>query len=163
MELGARKLDEKRQVDTYFNAPHRDFLEGQVVSEWLRIRDEGGGRCSINFKRWHPVGAIESTHCEEYESSVGDDKALFKLLEALDFREMVTVDKTRERWQLDDVEVAIDQLADIGTFVELEFTGQSANVEQARNRLQEMVRRIGVELGERDGRGYPYMLLGRDA
>jgi hypothetical protein len=65
-ELDAVPLGEDRQVDTYFNAPHRDFLAGEIVSEWLRLRTETGDhtaeRNSINFKRWLPLGAAEATH-----------------------------------------------------------------------------------------------------
>jgi adenylate cyclase class 2 len=53
-ELGAEPLGEDRQIDTYFNAPHRDFLAPDVVSEWLRLRsqtrDGSHARTSINFK-----------------------------------------------------------------------------------------------------------------
>jgi adenylate cyclase class 2 len=54
-------LGEDRQIDTYFNAPHRDFLAGEIASEWLRLRtetsDHTAERTSINFKRWLPLGA----------------------------------------------------------------------------------------------------------
>ncbi|MEE1828461.1 hypothetical protein PUR61_40800 [Streptomyces sp. BE20] len=34
---GATPGRPSRQVDTYYNAPHRDFLDNRAVSEWLRI------------------------------------------------------------------------------------------------------------------------------
>lgn len=165
-DLGATPLGEIRQVDTYFNAPHKDFLAGEVVSEWLRLRHETsdgdrGERASINFKRWHPVGAVKSTHCDEYETQVGDIHTLRTLLEALDFTEMVTVDKTRRRLRLDDAVIAIDSVAGLGSFVEFEYEGNAASVEEATVALRAVINKIGGELGERDRRGYPYLLLNR--
>jgi hypothetical protein len=50
----------------YYNAPHRDFLDAEIVSEWLTVRDEAG--CSsLNLKRWLPLGSAGSTHCDGFE------------------------------------------------------------------------------------------------
>ncbi|MGH3778147.1 MAG: CYTH domain-containing protein [Pseudonocardiaceae bacterium] len=54
-ELGAKPSPHNRQIDAYYNAPHRDFLAPEAISEWLRIRTEERGS-SINFKVWHPEG-----------------------------------------------------------------------------------------------------------
>ncbi|MEW2375989.1 CYTH domain-containing protein [Micromonospora sp. NPDC047812] len=53
-ELGAKPAEPTRQVDAYYNAPHRDFLAPDTILEGLRVRCEHHG-ASINFKRWHPV------------------------------------------------------------------------------------------------------------
>jgi len=95
IELEAKPSPQTHQIDAYYNAPHRDFLAPQAISEWLRIRTEDAGS-SINFKRWHPVDALIKTHADEYESQVEDVEAIRRLLKALDFRPLVTVDKVRE-------------------------------------------------------------------
>jgi hypothetical protein len=56
-ELGAKTNEPTRQVDTYYNAPHKDFLAPEAISEWLRIRTEDRGS-SINYKCWHPIKAL---------------------------------------------------------------------------------------------------------
>lgn len=160
-ELGAKPGDPTRQIDTYFNAPHRDFTQPVTISEWLRIRTEDRGS-SVNFKRWHPVDAMVKTHADEYESPVGDVEAVRRLLEALDFRPLVTVDKTREEWKLPEVEVVFDHVVDAGDFVEFEFKGDASDVADATTRLEEFIASLGVELGAPINRGYPHILLGRD-
>ncbi|MCP2259765.1 adenylate cyclase, class 2 [Streptoalloteichus tenebrarius] len=160
-ELGAKPSEPTRQVDAYYNAPHRDFLAPTVISDWLRLRTEDRGS-SINFKRWHPVEALIKTHADEYESKVDDIEAVRKLLEALDFKPMVTVDKTREEWQLPEVEVVFDHVVDAGDFVEFEFKGDAENVEDATARLDSFIASLGIKLGEPVNRGYPHMLLGRE-
>lgn len=164
--LGAEALGQQRQIDTYYNPPHKDFLAGDVVSEWLRLRTEtkvdGAVRVSINFKRWLPLGAHEATHCDEFESQLTDGVAVRKLLEALDFTEMTTVDKIRRQWRLGDVIVAVDTVEGLGSFVEFEYAGKADTVEEATGALHRAIDRIGVDLGPRDRRGYPYLLLDRN-
>lgn len=109
--LGARRIGTVRQIDTYYNPPHRDFLAPDVVSEWFRIRDEDG-KVSINYKRWLPLDVKEKTHCDEFETPLENGEAVQKLLEALDFIELVTIDKLREEWVLEDsVVIALDRVS----------------------------------------------------
>ena len=157
---GAKKLGSQHQVDVYYNAPHRDFLAAPNISEWLRLREENG-RASINYKRWLPLEAKIKTHCDEFESVVTDGEALRKLLQALDFTELVTVDKRREGWQLGDIVVALDTVKGLGEFVEFEYKGEAESVDEAHRHIQHCIETLGVKLGERNHVGYPYPLLER--
>lgn len=152
-----------RQVDTYYNAPHRDLLEMPVVTEWLRIRRTGGG-ASLNFKKWHLDDDGQATHCDEYESEVTDAEAVGRTLQALDFTQMISVDKVREEWTLPGggIVIAFDTLAGIGSFVEFEFKADADTVRAAIDELASFVDGLGVQLGERINKGYPHMLLDRD-
>jgi adenylate cyclase, class 2 len=161
-ERGGKRDSAVRQVDTYYNTPHRDFLAPAVISEWLRLR-ETDTDASVNYKRWLPEDAEIKTHCDEYETPVEDVEALRRTLLALDFTKMVTVDKTREEWTIPGVVVvAFDTVADAGHFVEFEFKGEAKSVEEAITRLQEFIDGLDVRLGDRINRGYPHMLLGRE-
>lgn len=160
-ELGAKPSPQTRQIDAYYNAPHRDFLAPVAISEWLRIRTEERGS-SVNFKVWHPVDAITKTHADEYETRVEDPEAIRRMVEALGFTPLVTVDKTREEWKLPNVEVVFDHLEGAGDFVEFEFKGDAADVDDATTRLVTFIESLGVELGETVNRGYPHILLGRE-
>ncbi|HEX7660182.1 MAG TPA: class IV adenylate cyclase [Pseudonocardiaceae bacterium] len=160
-QLGAKPSDPTHQVDAYYNAPHRDFLAPEAISEWLRIRTEDRGS-SINFKRWHPVGALVKTHADEYESRVDDVEAIRRLLEALDFRPLITVTKTREEYRLPDVEVVFDHVVGAGDFVEFEYKADAATVEDATEQLLRFIASLDVELGDPINRGYPHILLGRE-
>lgn len=160
-QLGAKPGEPTRQVDAYFNAPHRDFLAPKAISEWLRVRTEDRGS-SINFKRWHPVDALIKTHADEYETKVDDVEAIRRLLDALDFRPLVTVDKTRKEYQLPEIEVVFDHVVDAGDFVEFEFKADAAGVEEATQQLEQFIASLNIELGEPINRGYPHILLGRE-
>ncbi|ONI81401.1 hypothetical protein ALI144C_18845 [Actinosynnema sp. ALI-1.44] len=162
-KLGGTQGEPTHQVDAYFNAPHRDFLAPEAISEWLRVRTDEHGS-SINYKRWLPVDAIDKTHADEFESVVDDVEAIRRLLQMLDFLPLVTVDKTREVWTLPTVEVAVvvDQVLHAGDFVQFEFKGEADTVEDATARLDEFIAGLDVGLGDQVDRGYPQMLLGRE-
>lgn len=159
--LGATPAVAVRQVDTYYNAASRDFLEPETISEWLRLRDQDG-TTSVNYKRWLPADAKVKTHCDEYESQVSDIEALRLTLAALDFTPIAVVDKVRQEWHVaDEVVVAIDQVEGLGAYVEFEFEGEAATVEEALGRLEKFVAHLGIPLGEALNHGYPHLLLGR--
>ncbi|MGA5817997.1 class IV adenylate cyclase [Kitasatospora sp. NPDC094028] len=156
---GAKRGEASRQVDTYYNAPHRDFLAGEVISEWLRVRVEDQA-ASLNFKRWYPLEEPIKTHCDEFESTVEDAEAVTRLLGALDFTQLTTVDKVREEWTVDGVAVAFDSVVGLGEFIEFEFKGEADTVEEATAKIEGFVAGLGIQLGERIHAGYPHLTLG---
>lgn len=156
-EEGAEKLGIEHQIDVYYNAPHRDFLAERDISEWLRLRDESS-RASITYKRYLPLKAKLKTHCDEFESKVSDIEAMRKLLVALDFTELITVDKQREEWLLDDIVVALDTVKDLGVFVEFEYKGDADTVDEAHRQINQCISRLGAQLGNTHT-GYPHQLI----
>jgi adenylate cyclase class 2 len=157
---GAKLIGTEHQTDVYYNAPHRDFLDTDDVSEWLRLRHESK-RAAITYKHWLPEGAKIKTYCDEFESTVSDIEAMRKLLEALDFTQLVTVDKSREEWQLGDIVIALDTVKDLGTFAEFEYKGESAQtVEEAHHCINACLKELGMQPG-RVHLGYPHMLIAK--
>jgi adenylate cyclase, class 2 len=155
----AKKLATEHQIDVYYNAPHRDFLAEPNVSEWLRLRDEQG-KASITYKRWLPLKAKVKTHCDEFESEISDIEAMRKLLAALDFTELITVDKQREEWLLDHVIIALDTVKDLGSFVEFEYKGDADTVAEAHRRIDQCITKLGAKLGDTHT-GYPHQLIAK--
>jgi adenylate cyclase class 2 len=158
-DRGAKHGEASRQVDTYFNAPHRDFLGGEVISEWLRVRVEDDS-ASLNFKRWYPLEEKVKTHCDEFETTIADPEAVRRTLAALNFAQLTVVDKVREEWHVDGIAVAFDTVADLGNFIEFEFKGDAATIEEATGRIKEFIDGLGIRLGERINAGYPHLTMG---
>lgn len=155
--LGATKLRTQRQVDDYYNAPHRDFLADGSISEWLRLRDEDG-KMSVTYKQWMPLHAKAKSHCNEYESQLSDGEAMRKLFEALQFSKLITVDKHREEWEFQDVIIALDTVKDLGNFVEFEYHGGAQTVKEAHAAIEKCIATLGAELGDAHT-GYPHQLI----
>lgn len=158
-ERGAKPGEPTHQIDTYYNAPHRDFLSGEIISEWLRLRVEDG-TASLNFKRWYPLDEKIKTHCDEYETTITDPEAARRTLAALDFTELTVVDKTREEWHTDDIAIAFDTVTGLGNFIEFEFKGDAETIEDATDKISDFVAGLDIELGDRVNAGYPHMTLG---
>ena len=59
------------------------------------------------------------------------------------------------------VEIAIDEVAGLGTYAEFEYAGDG-DLPQANAAITWAVQQAGADLGERDRRGYPYLLLDRE-
>ena len=74
---------------------------------------------------------------------------------------MITVDKIRRQWRLGDVIVAMDIVAGLGSFMEVEYAGNAQSVDEAARAVETSVSEIDIKLGDRDRRGYPYLLLNR--
>lgn len=153
---------DERQKDTYYMPCHRNFLEHEIVSEWLRIR-ETDSKCSINFKQWLPIGVKIQNQCNEYETILSDPEAMHQILKKLDFREIVIVEKKRNSWIWEQVEISIDEVSGLGSFIELEAMEQIKENEIIRQqkKFEEIIKELQADVGPRDRRGYPYQLLDR--
>lgn len=111
------------QHDIYYNAPHRDFLADESnISEWFRIRVEGD-KAQINYKDWQPRENPVKTHCKEYETNVESLDQLTLILNALDFKKLIEVKKTRRAWHYKNVEVSLDEVEELGAYLEVEYKG----------------------------------------
>ncbi|MFH0835568.1 MAG: class IV adenylate cyclase [Candidatus Micrarchaeota archaeon] len=156
----AEFVKESRQSDEYFTPAHRNFVEPAFPSEWLSIR-ERGGKTILNYKHWRPDNADVKTHCDEYETEVSDAARLRKLLDALDFRKLVTVEKKRLVYRVgNDFEIALDEVAELGFFIEIEALKDFGGVEATREKLFEYAGELGLDARkEFEKRGYPYMLM----
>lgn len=68
----------------------------------------------------------------------------------------------RRQWRLGEVVVAVDDMTGLGSFAEFEYAGDAGAVDEAVAALHKTISALEVELGKRDHRGYPYLLLNRD-
>lgn len=159
LQLEKRK-DNEIQSDSYYTPFHKNFLEQNIVSEWFRIR-ETAHKCSMNFKQWLPIGAEIQNQCNEYETIIEDAFAVKKTLDLLDFRKIIIVNKKRNSWVCDDVEISIDSVENLGDFIELEAIKEISDeqIDLMHQKFDILLNRIHAKVGERDHRGYPYLLI----
>jgi len=144
------------QVDTYYNAPDHNFLAPQHPHEWLSIRKRGN-KTILNFKHWHPEGQEIFTHCDEYESEVSEQ--MEKILEELNFSRLITVEKERTVFVTGEFEIALDNVKELGYYIEIEALKLFNTIDETRAKLFEFARGLGLDVSKTDGVGYPYLLL----
>ncbi len=156
--LATPKKKNDVQKDTYFVPLNRNFLAKNPVSEWLRIR-ETNRSCTINYKHWHNEKNKKTIVCDEFETGIENPETLKKILVSLDFKEIVIVEKRRNTWEHKGVNIAIDEVKDLGFFIEVETKGSLSNITKAKQGLYSVLADVGAETGEQDFEGYPYLIL----
>ncbi|HET6404619.1 MAG TPA: class IV adenylate cyclase [Candidatus Thermoplasmatota archaeon] len=112
-ELGGPERVEEH-ADLYLAHPARDFA---ATDEALRLSSRGG-RSDITYKG--PKLDAGSKARREIVVPVPDAAAARAMLEALGFRAVREVRKTRRLFRAEGFEVALDEVPGLGTYVELE-------------------------------------------
>jgi len=79
---------------------------------------------TLTFKGPRDPGPLKSR--EEIELEVADASAMLQLLERLGYRTILSYQKNRESWTLDDCRIELDEPPHIGLFVEIEGPDESA-------------------------------------
>ena len=161
-EHGASWREPIEQVDTYFAHPSRDFAK---TDEALRIRRTG----DQNFVTYKgpKLDSLTKTR-RELELSVGTGSTGYEqfaeLLVALGFRRVADVCKMRRPGVLSyrgqSVEIALDQVDQVGSYLELEISADEAGLDQARRTLLELSADLSLPAPER--RSYLELLLNPD-
>ncbi|MFC7080414.1 class IV adenylate cyclase [Halorussus caseinilyticus] len=161
-ELGAEPVNEVTQVDTYYDAPHREFAE---TDEALRVRRESptdsDSFAELTYKG--PLVEAESKTRREVETEVEDGAAADDILASLGFDPAATVRKDRERFALDGYTVTLDAVDGLGEFVEVETEVEGeASVESAREKAFGVLRDLGLDPDDQIRTSYLGLLLEGD-
>ncbi|MGQ3414131.1 class IV adenylate cyclase [Natrinema sp. LN54] len=147
------------QVDTYYDAPHREFAE---TDEALRIRSErpedGDAETRVTYKG--PLVDDESKTREEVETSVADREKTDAILTNLGFEAAATVRKERERFSLAGYTVTLDSVDDVGEYVEVETEVEDeSDLEAARDGAYDVLERLDLDPDDQLRTSYLGLLL----
>jgi adenylate cyclase class 2 len=157
--LGAESLGRVRQVDTYYDAPHRDFAE---TDEALRLRREtpANGETTVLVTYKGPLIEAASKTREEAETAVADGDAVAEILAGLGFEPAATVTKNRERYGHDGYTVTLDDVAGLGEFVEVETAVDTeGGVQAAREGAADLLATLDLDPDEQIRTSYLGLLL----
>ena len=146
------------QKDLYYIPIHRDFLSVKHPFEWLRLRKSSKGMF-ITYKHFFPENVKKTDYCNEFETKIDNFEAMEKMFKSLDFENIAIVEKSRTVWIFEEVEIAIDDVTDLGLYIELEAIGNFQNFQEGKSYLYEILRKLNPEVGYEDLRGYPFRIL----
>ena len=164
--LGATLSAAVDQIDRYFAHPARDFA---VTDEALRLRRVGddvvvtwkGPRIDAATKTRREIELGVAPSAAGASDGAATIARWTGLLEALGFRQVREVAKRRRTAVLHvdggEIEAALDDVAGLGWFLELEEQAAAADVDRARARLGSLARDLGCATPER--RSYLELLL----
>lgn len=130
--------------DTYFAHPQRDFA---TTDEALRLRDRDG-ELELTYKGPREDAAAKVRK----ELNVAVDGPIAPLLEALGFVPVAQVVKHRRTWHMDGCVVTLDEVERVGTYLEIEATGDDADA--AQRQVEAVVVRLGLDAVAPEPRSY---------
>lgn len=150
------------QVDTYYDAPDRDFAS---TDEALRIRRESepdGSRILLTYKG--PLLDDEAKTRTEAETQVDNEAELQDILAGLGYDRAATVHKDRDRFTLAECAVTLDTVEDLGEFVEVEYRPPvgDADLAHARTAVGEVLEELGLDATDGISTSYLGLLLAED-
>lgn len=141
--LQASRGETIRQRDVYYQHPCRDFA---ATDEALRVRAvsaQASATSLITYKGPKMDDAAKTR--EELETDVGDLETVAAILEALGFEAVERVSKRRERWWIDDIAICLDDVDELGEYIEIELETDDDGLEAASDRTHEILRALEID------------------
>jgi adenylate cyclase class 2 len=155
----ARVAKPIEEADHYFNAPDRDFAR---TDEAFRLRRVGPSNC-LTYKGPKSPGLAKTRTEIEVPLADGPDVAdgMCSVLVHLGYRPVTVVRKQRQVYHCRrggfDLQVCLDDVAEVGQFVEVEIVTPPEQRCEAERILLETTRELNLHAPER--RSYLEMLL----
>ncbi len=158
----AKFIGSEWQKDVYYSPkdPNKSYIKSIPVNEWLRVRYEKD-KSSVTYKNFHRSKDGFAKYCDEYNSGVTFGDQLEKIFESQGFEKIIVVDKVRKIYMDGDFEVSIDNIKNLGKFVEVEYKGseKSVDCEKIKKSMSDYLKNIGCTNIRINNGGYPFMIL----
>jgi adenylate cyclase, class 2 len=140
------------QLDRIYMLPEHiglDTHQGNV----LRIREQNE-KVLFTLKR----NITNELDCIEKEVIVSDSAVLADIIDLLGYKEYVQVQKIRQKSKYHDYEICVDDVKDLGSFIEVEkFVEEDADTEE-QDKLFEFLETLGVSREDRVMQGYDTLM-----
>lgn len=148
------------EEDIYF-----DNASGQIRKngEALRVRTitdlQTGQKETVITYKGKKLDTV-STSRKELETGVADGEVCMQILEALGFQAVQPqVKKTRQEYQRERMTACVDEVQDLGTFLELEMViSEEESREEALQEIDRVLQRLGYNLKDTTRTSYLSML-----
>lgn len=130
--LDAEFLQEQVQQDYYFDDINKSLIKND---KGLRLRRQRVGselKIFLTYKGSREQNIFKKR--QEIEIEVMEFGSAANLLSALGYQQNLVVEKIRRLWRLGDCEVALDEVNELGSFVEIEGP-ENEKIEKVKNEL----------------------------
>ena len=151
-----------QEIDVYFNGNDRNFMKTDEALRLRSVRDLDAGTCETFITYKGPKLDQASSTRMEFETAVGDLSVMKDLLAALGYKEVFTVDKTRQEWKHTsaNVTLCLDSVKGLGDYLELETLAESEDQREAAvETLLQFLRDLGVQKKNLTRKSYLELLI----
>ena len=152
----------KNTKDVYYVDSLRKNLQlnqDNKLMECCRLRAKGD-KSYITYKIDHYDNGIW-IFSDEYETEVKDLKVMEKIFECLGLEKLVVVDNVKHLYETPDYEIVLEEVADLGCFLEVEALHDDENfsVEEIKSKICDFIKHLGLTIGKELNSGKPELLL----
>ncbi len=156
--LGCALAEPKTQDDTVYVKRTGDVATYLGNDTFLRIRVQDGTRVLLTAKQ--PIThSADQLVKREHEVTTDSLEETQQLLGLLGFFPAVRTRKTRRTGHVAGYEVCLDDIEDLGSFIELEQMGDEADAPRIQAEMGEFLASLGVQPEDRVTRGYDVLML----
>lgn len=150
---GVALSEPKKQHDVVFCKPgQKDYEPGSI---WLRIRTEDDKKVTWTMK----VDTGRKLDSIEHEVDVSDGETLETMLLQLGNELYSDLTKTRQKAKIGDVEICVDTIDGLGTFIEAEkLCADDVDYETVAQELWGVLAEFGVARSDRETLGYDVLI-----
>lgn len=142
-----------KQHDVVYARP--GAINGDPDENWLRIRTENDEKHIFTLKR-SMTGELDSI---EHEVTVDNDNEMRAIIKYLGYELFSDLTKIRQKAKLDDVEICLDEVPELGTFIEAEMIcGEDENATAVQEKLWDLLESFGISRADQETSGYDIMM-----
>lgn len=154
IELGATPIGIDVQADTYYNAPYRDFGK---TDEALRIRVQDD-TAFLTYKG-PKMDKVSKTR-KEVQTRIDDITGMGNILSSLGFFPVATIAKKRKNFRIGDFYISLDEVRDLGNFMEVEITMKDHSKYQEKvESIFKFIAKLGIDRESTIRKSYLEMIL----
>ena len=132
-----------------------DYLSNDV---FLRIRVKNDNKVFFTVKK----RGLNNLDAIEHEVEINIKEEMEKALLLLGYKEAVRVSKTRVVTHYNDCEICLDDVKELGTFIEMEKLTQEGDSELIQTELFKFFESIGIDRKDRVTSGYDILMIKKD-
>jgi len=153
-------VTERQQTDKYFVPKTEDWFEKKPVTKYLRVRYEQG-KHHLNYSDAKYDSNNILLVSDEYEIKIENPQTAEDFLKRLGYVLKVTVTKTRKYFEVEPFEIVLDNVAELGDFIEIESKKDFGSVEKTRQACFDFAKELVIlaDQSKYKSRGYPNMIL----
>lgn len=159
--LGCQFSDVKTQDDMVWvekTGSLEDFLSNKV---FLRIRIQNGEKVIMTAKSPKAKQGNESLVKQEHEVVVNSADEAGNILSMLGLQEAVRVVKKRQTANYEGYEICMDEIENLGSFIELEKIAEEKEAMQIQEQMLEFLGTLGILPEDQIKKGYDILMLER--
>jgi adenylate cyclase, class 2 len=155
--LGCQLSESIFQHDWIFLEKGMGLGDVQTGTNVLRIRKTGEQTLlTLKQRQVNPLNKIE------YEISIGDAGKALSIIDLLGYEEVAQVRKSRRIAHFRDYEICVDEVEELGSYIEVEklmpVETDAATENRVQKELFDFLEKLGVNLAERARFGYDILI-----